>query len=284
MATLVAPPAAPTSHRFDVQITLTGSMAVDDHRRPPRPRLLVVEPDGSLRAAFSSALAADGHEVAAVDCVRAARAARPATFDCVVLDRAAGEGDALTLVDELYGAGGRTRVVLVAGRASDAERVEGLTRGADDYLVQPVELPELVTRVRRLTRCRAVTATAQIRVGRVVIDQDRRLARMDGQEVDLTPTQYELLVELAREPGCVVQARRLIERGWDDHRDLDTSVLRPHLTRLRKALQGAVEVRCVRGVGYALEIVGTTVAAVRACAADDSGQLALRDGARAKTG
>lgn len=244
----------------------------------------MAEPDPQLRAAYAAALAADGHEVEAVASLVHARTARPTTFDCVILDRGSdpGGGDALTLVDELYRTGGRTRIVLVSGRTSAAERVEGLTRGADDYLAKPVRLPELVTRVRRLTECRVANAAPPIRIGRVVIDQDRRIACLDGVEVDLTPTQYELLVALASEPGRVVRARALLERGWVDHRDLDPSVLRPHVTRLRKALRGSIEVRCVRGVGYVLEAVSATVAAGRALA-DASGQVASRDGTRAKT-
>jgi len=290
VATLVAPP----SSRIDVRIVVSapiGSRPVGPQAdsfptapaRSSRPRLLVVEPDADLRAAYASALAADGHEVHAVATLTAAWVARPGTFDCVVLDRAAGEDDALLLVDDLYRTGGRTRIVLVSVRASDAERVEGLTRGADDYLAQPVVLPELVARVRRLSRCRVACSVPPIRLGRVVIDRDRRVARLDGREVDLTPTQYELLVELARQPGHIVRSRLLLERGWDDHRDLDSSVLRPHVTRLRKALRGSIEVRCVRGVGYVLDVVGATVAAGRARAADEAGRIELRTPARAKT-
>ncbi|HEV7722649.1 MAG TPA: response regulator transcription factor [Iamia sp.] len=292
MATLVAPPPS----RIDVRIVVSGPIgswpigpqadgfpAAPAHPvHPSLPRLLVVEPDADLRAAYASALAADGHDVHAVATVAAARAARPATFDCVVLDRVGG-GDDLVLVDEIYRTGGRTRVVVVSGQASDADRVEGLTRGADDYLAQPVGLPELVARVRRLTRCRVTSSAPPIRLGRVVIDQDRRVAHLDGGEVDLTPTQYELLVTLAREPGCIVHSRLLLERGWHDHRDLDSAVLRPHVARLRKALRGSIEVRCVRGVGYVLEVVGATVAAGRARVADEVGRMELRTPARAKT-
>jgi DNA-binding response OmpR family regulator len=239
-----------TRWRIDVALTPTPP-AVDRG-----PKVVVLSGHPGYRAARSEALTAAGLRVVAVDSIQAARRVLAASVACLVLDRRAPDGDALVLVDELYRTDGAPRMVVIATGESDRERVESLVAGADDVVSPEVSAVELVARVRRLatpveTPIRE-ERRREIAVGRVVIDQDRRSVRVDGAEVSLSPTQYQILVSLAVEGGRAVTVRSLVELCWDAHQDRSSCALRTQVTRLRRALRGAVDIRCVRGEGYRL--------------------------------
>lgn len=237
--------------RWRIDVALTSAPAPTDRG----PTVVVLSGHPGSRAARAEALASAGLRVVAVDSIQAARAVLAAGVACLVLDRRAPDGDALALVDELYRGTETPRMVVIANGESDRERVESLVAGADDVVSPEVSAVELVARVRRLA---APVETSrrderrQIAVGRVVIDQDRRSVRVDGTEVSLSPTQYQILVSLAVEDGRAVTVRTLVERCWDAHQDRSSCALRTQVTRLRRALRGAVDIRCVRGEGYRL--------------------------------
>ena len=266
MTTLVAPVAAvpvrslplpgaphvdPMITRWRIDVALTPASSAADRC----PTVVVLSTHPGCRAARAEALAAAGLRVVSVDSIQAARRVLAASVACLVLDRRAPDGDSLTLVDELYRTDGAPRMVVIATGESDRERVESLVAGADDVVSPEVSAVELVARVRRLAApFETVSAEErrQITVGRVVIDQDRRSVRVDGAEVSLSPTQYQILVSLAVEGGRAVTVRSLVELCWDAHQDRSSCALRTQVTRLRRALRGAVDIRCVRGEGYRL--------------------------------
>ena len=266
MTTLVAPVAAapvrslplsgapyvdPVITRWRIDVALTPTPSVADRG----PTVVVLSGHPGFRAARTEALAAAGLRVVAVDSIQAARTVLAASVACLVLDRRAPDGDALALVDELYRTDGGPRMVVVAAGESDRERVESLVAGADDVVSPEISAVELVARVRRLATPVEAPPQAerrQIAIGRVVIDQDRRSVRVDDVEVSLSPTQYQILVSLAVEGGRAVTVRSLVELCWDAHQDRSSCALRTQVTRLRRALRGAVDIRCVRGEGYRL--------------------------------
>jgi DNA-binding response OmpR family regulator len=238
--------------RWRIDVALTPAPVATDRG----PTVVVLSGHPGFRAARAEALASAGLRVVAVDSIQAARAVLASGVACLVLDRRVPDGDALALVDELYRrTDGAPRMVVIATNDSDRERVESLIAGADDVVSPEVSAVELVARVRRLA---APVETSgrderrQIAVGRVVIDQDRRSVRVDDVEVSLSPTQYQILVSLAVEDGRAVTVRTLVERCWDAHQDRSSCALRTQVTRLRRALRGAVDIRCVRGEGYRL--------------------------------
>jgi two-component system, OmpR family, response regulator RegX3 len=219
--------------------------------------VVVLSGDGSSRAIRAAALVGLGLRVVTVGTIQAARAAIVPGVVCLVLDRRAPDGDALGLVDELYRRERAPRMVVVTTRESDRERVESLVAGADDVVAPHVSLSELTARVRRLvtpvTPAPRHRREHRIAGGRVAIDQDRRSVQVDGAEVALSPTQFQILVSLAVQgDGQVVTVRALVERCWDTHQDQSSCAVRTQVARLRRALRGAVEIRCVRGEGYRL--------------------------------
>jgi two-component system OmpR family response regulator len=262
VATLVAPPATPTAARPQPPIgstpldpmPLARTVAGDPSASSPA-TVVVVSGHPAARLARATALAAAGVRVVAVGTIAAARHALTAGPACLVLDRRAPDGDALALVDELDRSERAPRMVVVTAAGSDRERVECLVAGADDAVLPDVPVTELVARVQRLVAPGPVAARSRpnrIAVGRVSIDQDRRSVSVDGDEVALSPTQYQILVSLAVEGGRAVTVRALVEQCWDRHQDQSSCAVRTQVTRLRRALQGAIEIRCVRGEGYRL--------------------------------
>lgn len=147
-------------------------------------------------------------------------------------------------------------VVAVTEPGSVDAVAEALERGADDCVGADIAILELGVRLDRLVTPRAARLAPPLEVGAVVVDLDRRLAAVGGRAVLLSATQFDVLVELARHPGRTVAASRLLAVGWDAHQGATTSLLRPQLARLRKALGPAVVIRSVRGCGYVLEPCG----------------------------
>jgi DNA-binding response OmpR family regulator len=145
---------------------------------------------------------------------------------------------------------------MLTGERGEDERVKLLDLGADDYLEKPFGRKELLARVRALLR-RAPRNTGPATatdIGGLVIDARAHSARMAGEELPLTPTEFRLLAALATHPGELVDRKALLRAGWPDERDPDPEWLKAHLARLRSKLEaaGAPIPANVRGVGYKL--------------------------------
>jgi DNA-binding response OmpR family regulator len=220
-------------------------------------RVLLLEDDVPLRRSYLRRLRADGHAVDAVGTLLATREAlRDVDYDCLVLDRRVPDGDALDLVAELRDDPQHRPVLVVSAIGDAAERVRGLQSGVDDYVSKPVTLEELALRVRKLlVRRPPAFAPAPLQLGRVTLHRARREATLDGEVVTLTPTQYALLAHLAERAGEVVAADELVEACLDRVRVEHANPLPPHLSRLRRAFAGALELTAVRGRGYVLRVV-----------------------------
>ena len=164
------------------------------------------------------------------------------------------ELDGLSLLKALRAAGVRTPVLYLTAMDGINDRVEGLEAGADDYLIKPFFLVELLARVKALAR-RAGDAQAQTRLRAADIELDliqRRVTRA-GTEIALLPQEYKLLEYLLRNAGSVVTRSMLLEQVWGIHFDPQTSVVESHISRLRSKLsQGAATeyIRTIRGSGY----------------------------------
>jgi DNA-binding response OmpR family regulator len=225
--------------------------------------LLVVEDDDATRAFLADNLDADGFEVAAAtsaaEAWRAIEVRRP---DLVVLDLMLGDASGLMLLDRVRAADGLASridpdlpIIVVTGRGGDTDRVRGLSRGADDYLVKPFSYPELLWRVRALLRRsdrRALRGV--IRVGDLTIDPLTRAVRVDGQPVHLSAKEFSLLHALASEPTRVFGKAELLRDVWGYQAVGNTRTLDAHACRVRRKLGGAGRplVLNVRGVGYRL--------------------------------
>ncbi|TMC56769.1 MAG: response regulator transcription factor, partial [Chloroflexi bacterium] len=149
-----------------------------------------------------------------------------------------------------------TPILMLTGERGSEERARLLDLGADDYLEKPFGKKELSARVRALLRRAgpAVRADATAKIGKLSVDPRTHRASVNGEALELTPTEFRLLAALASRPGEVIDRKALLRAGWPDERDPDPEWLKAHLARLRTKLieKGAPELVNVRGVGYRL--------------------------------
>jgi DNA-binding response OmpR family regulator len=145
-------------------------------------------------------------------------------------------------------------VIVVTARGDEVDRVVGLELGADDYVVKPFGLRELVARIRAVARRSAPPASPRpsSEPARLVVDRRTREVVVDGREVTLTPKEFDLLALLAADPGAVCTRERILDEVWDPHWYGPTKTLDVHVSSLRRKLGDPTLVETIRGVGYRL--------------------------------
>jgi DNA-binding response OmpR family regulator len=225
--------------------------------------LLVVEDDDATRAFLCDQLTADGYRVAGAsgvaEALRALEVRRP---DAVLLDLMLSDGHGLMVLDRVRSADGaasridpETPVVVLSGRSSEADRIRGLERGADDYVCKPFSYAELLARVRCvLRRSSGRRLRGLVRVGELTIDPAARSVRLDGEPVSLSAKEFGLLYALASEPDRVHPKGELLRDVWGYLASGATRTVDTHACRLRRKLSGDGRrfIVNVRGVGYRL--------------------------------
>ncbi len=221
-------------------------------------RILVVEDDALVADAIAAGMRDAGFAVDRVDSAEhAATAVRGEHFDLVVLDLGLPGADGLSWLRRLRESGnapGRVPVLILTARDGIDDRIDGLNLGADDYMVKPFELRELVARVRALIRRTGAPVAEATRFGDLVLDAARRELRHDATSIDLTPREWSILEYLSLHLGAVVSKEKLLHAisGWDD--SLGSNAIEVYVSRLRGKLEGTgATIRTVRGVGYRLE-------------------------------
>lgn len=200
--------------------------------------ILVVDDDVQLRRFLRTTLGGHGHAVVEAGSVAEALAAirrlRPAV---VLLDLGLPDGDGLAVV-RAFAPAERPPIIVLSARGQEGDKVAALDAGAEDYLTKPFGASELLARIRVvLRRAGGSPAPDVIEVGPIRIDQPRHTVAIDGREVHLTPIEFKLLVELAREPGRVLTHRKLLVAVWGPGAALQTHYLRVHMAALRKKLE-----------------------------------------------
>jgi DNA-binding response OmpR family regulator len=219
--------------------------------------ILLLEDDSETARALCLGLRERGYAVAhAASASEGLRLVGNQCFDAAVLDLMVPDGDGFDVLNELRREGGTTPVLIVTARDSVAERVEGLERGADDYLVKPFAFAELLARLRALLR-RPARRIEPLTAGPLALDPAHRRAEIGGRLLDLTRTEFELVLCMLERRGEVLTRRHLLELVWGYRFDPGTNVVEVHVARLRRKLEAAgVDdlIRTVRGVGYVLEV------------------------------
>ena len=227
----------------------------------PRARILVVDDDAKTVAALRLYLEHAGYAVESASDGRAAleRAQADPAPDLVVLDRMLPQLDGLA-VCRLLRAHSAIPVILLTARTTEADRLEGLDLGADDYVCKPFSPRELVARVRAVLRRTQVEEAETLSVGALEVDLARREVALGGRRVELTPREFAILLVLARTPGRVFPRHVLRERAFGpDSEALDRTV-DAHIVKLRRKLAAAggrataPQVETVFGVGYRLAV------------------------------
>lgn len=217
-------------------------------------KILVVEDDKRLSRFIVRVLTEEGFAVDSCSCGSdAARQARGVLYDAVVLDWMLPDVDGLTVCRELRQAGNSVPVLMLTARGEVREKVLGLEAGADDYMVKPFDVEELVARVNALIR--RASGHAQLRCGPVEIDRVARQVRCNGALIELTSREYALLLHLAYHAGKVVTRSELLSRVWETNFDPSSNFVEVHVSRLRDKLGDAASmIETVRGVGYRLRV------------------------------
>jgi two-component system phosphate regulon response regulator PhoB len=223
-------------------------------------RILIVEDEEPLALLLRYNLEAEGYDVETI--ARGDEAdtrLREAPPDLVVLDWMLPGLSGIELCRRL-----RTRpegkalpIIMLTARGEESERVRGLATGADDYMVKPFSVPELIARVRALLRRASPERVADVLAhGDIELDREKKRVSRGGREIELGPTEYRLLEFLMERPGRVFSREQLLDGVWGSEVYIDERTVDVHVGRLRKALNRGRDVdpiRTVRGAGYALD-------------------------------
>jgi two-component system response regulator MprA len=213
-------------------------------------RVLVVDDDPPLRRMLARTLSAEGFEVTvAADGGAALVEVQRSAPDVIVLDVAMPAIDGLSVCRRLRGKGLPTPILMLTARDAVADRVAGLEAGADDYLVKPFAVPELVARLHALTR-RGRATDSVLAYADLTLDVAARSATRSGRPIDLTGREAALLELLLRESGRTVTRDRALDEIWDDA--AEPNVVDRYITRLRRKLGDPPLIRTLRGTGFQL--------------------------------
>lgn len=218
--------------------------------------VLIIEDNRDLVGVLSEALAENGFSVeSAFSAEEGLEKTRKGEFDCILLDLMLPGMDGLQVLDRLREEGSRTPVLVLTAKDSVDDRVEGFSRGADDYLVKPFEFRELVARLRSLLRRTAEKQRTVFRCGTLVLDPVARECRVEGTLVPLRRREFDIMELLMRYENQVFTRERLISHVWQKEYDGTSNVVDVHVKYLRDKLRPFgfdTLVVTVRGVGYKL--------------------------------
>jgi two-component system KDP operon response regulator KdpE len=200
--------------------------------------ILVVDDDAQLRRFLRTTLSGHGHSVveagSIAEAIEAIAHVHPAV---VLLDLGLPDGDGLSLLRTLAPSE-RPPIIVLSARGQEGDKVAALDAGAEDYLTKPFGASELRARIRvGLRRSTSRAGPDVIEVGALAIDQPRHTVTIDGREVHLTPIEFKLLVELARQPGRVMTHRQLLTQVWGPNAVEQTHYLRVHMGALRRKIE-----------------------------------------------
>jgi len=215
-----------------------------------RVRVLIVEDEQPIAEPLAEGLRREGFEVEWVSSGAAAlEAAEP---DVVLLDLRLPDMDGLDVCRAMR-ARSSVPIIIVSARGDEPDRVVGLELGADDYVVKPFGLRELIARIRAVTRRGRKTPEDEVvQVGELEVDPRARRVRLGGRDLDLTPKEFDVLAMLARDPGAVVSRRSLLDEVWETSWYGSTKTIDVHVAALRRKLGDAGWIETVRGVGFRL--------------------------------
>jgi DNA-binding response OmpR family regulator len=214
-------------------------------------RVLVIEDDGELAEAIGTGLRQEGMAVdVALDGDQGLERALFTGYDVIVLDRDLPGVHGDDVCAELVAAGSRSRVLMLTAAGTIEDRVDGLGRGADDYLPKPFAFAELVARVRALSRRAQPALPPVLRHEGITLDPGRHTATRDGRNLDLGPKEFGVLELLLTAQGRVVSAEELLERAWDEMADPFSTVVKVTVSRLRRKLGDPPVIETVAQAGY----------------------------------
>ncbi len=213
-------------------------------------KILLVEDEDSIAQPLAEGLRREGFVVTRA--ATAAEAVAAAPVDCVLLDLRLPDDDGYAVCRALR-ARSDVPIIMVTAKGEEVDRVVGLELGADDYVVKPFGLRELIARIRAVTRrAGGRTPSGPFRIGGLEVDTRARRARLNDDELALTAKEFDLLAALAADPDGVVTRNELLERIWGITWYGQTKTIDVHIASLRRKLGNADWIETVRGVGFRL--------------------------------
>jgi two-component system response regulator MprA len=222
----------------------------------PSHRVLVVEDDGAVRRAVDRALSFEGYDVVtARDGAEALAIVLNDKIEAIVLDVMMPIVDGLEACRRIRARGDTTPILILTARTDISDRVAGLDAGADDYLVKPFALEELLARLRALLRRSSRTVAEVMKVGDLVMDTGAREVRRGDTVLDLTKTEFDLLELLMANPGIVIDRDTIYDRIWGYDFATSSNSLDVYIGYLRRKTEGEDSprlIQTVRGVGYVI--------------------------------
>ena len=221
-------------------------------------RILVIDDDPAVTSLLKRGLSYEGYAVDIAGSGEAGLAlAREHPADLVILDVTMPGIDGLEVLRRLRTGDSRLPVIMLTARDAPADQVQGLETGADDYIVKPFSVPELLARVKGLLRRASPERLATVLTyGDIELDREKRRVARSGRQIDLGPTEYRLLEFFLEHPGRVFSREQLLDSVWGRDIYIDERTVDVHIGRLRKLLNPGREqdpIRTVRGAGYALD-------------------------------
>lgn len=213
-------------------------------------RLLLIEDDPMIGNAVRKGLAQAGFTVDWVTDGRSADLALAnGVYDLAILDLGLPQKDGMAVLATLRAQNNPIPVLIATARDTVADRIAGLEAGADDYVLKPFDLDELIARARAVLRRHAGSGSPVLKVGRLVLDPLRKTVTQDGLVIDLSGKEFALLETLMRRPGAVLSREKLEESVYGWGFEIGSNAIEVHLHHMRKKL-GSATIRNVRGVGY----------------------------------
>lgn len=224
-------------------------------------KLLVVEDDRLTAEFVKFALQEDGHEVDHAATGREGLMfARMTAYDAIVLDLNLPDTTGFAITETLRQEGKTTPILMLTAATRTEYVVQGLNVGADDYLVKPFKVEELLARVRALTRRGGATRTEEVRVGSLVLDRLKHQVFREQEPIKLTPKEYKLLEYFLLRPKQVISRSELLEKVWEIQFDPQSNIVDAHVARVRNKLRkipGAPQIETARGFGFILDVDGS---------------------------
>jgi DNA-binding response OmpR family regulator len=220
------------------------------------PGILLVEDDEAIASGLARVLESQGHAVTRLGRGGPALAAATPSIGLVILDLGLPDMDGIDVCRKLRAARPELAILILTARHQELDVVSGLDAGADDYLVKPFRLSELLARVRAHLRRAAAAPDAEpaapMRAGAVAVDRAARRAWRADEELELRPKEFDLLALLVAEAGRVVTRERIMREVWDTDWTGSTKTLDTHVLALRNKI-GADAITTLRGIGYRFE-------------------------------
>ena len=217
-------------------------------------RILIVEDEYDLGAAVQERVRQDGHAVDWFMTLEDARAAvATVDYDFMLLDLGLPDGNGRDLLREIRRTSFDTAILITTAEDQISDRIAGLSEGADDYIVKPYDLNELVARIAAVARrYTAPRRKACYRIGEITIDRENRSVSRNGRRLDLTAREWAIMELLSRSPGRIHSRQQIDTALYTLDQDVDSNTVEVFISRLRRKIGNTV-IRTIRGRGYCLD-------------------------------